>query len=74
MKLEEFVDQFADQFDLRSHETVAPSTCFKDLTDWSSLTLIMVIALVQTECGKNLSAKEIDNCQTVEDLYTLAKS
>ena len=71
MTLEDFVTQFADQFDDTDASEITASTEFHLLDEWSSLTGMGVIALVKTEYGKTITGKELRECETVEDVYNL---
>ena len=52
MDLNEFVTNFADQFDDTDPEEIQAETRFHDLDEWSSLMGMSVIALAKTEYGK----------------------
>jgi len=74
MELNEFIAQFAEQFDDIDASEIQASTVYKDLDEWSSLTVMSVIAFVKTEMGKTVTGKEISGCTTVEALYNLIQS
>ena len=74
MKLNEFVANFADQFDETDPEDIQANTVFHDLDDWSSLTGMGVIALAKTEYGKTITGAELRACVTVEDVFNLIAS
>lgn len=69
MKLEEFISVFADQFDDTDRAEFKPETRFKELDEWSSLTALTIIAMVDEECKKSISSDVIRNSETIEDLY-----
>lgn len=69
MELQSFITAFADQFEDTDPNEVSATTNFKDLDEWDSLTAMLVIGLVKTEYGKNITNAEIGNCETVEDLF-----
>lgn len=71
MELNEFVVDFANQFDDTDPEEIQAETKFHDLEEWSSLTGMGVIALAKTQYGKTITGAEIRECVTVEDLYNL---
>ncbi len=74
MDLNTFVAQFAEQFDDTDSSEISPETEFHDLDEWGSLTGMGVIAFVKTEYGKNITGKEIKECETVKDLFDLVAS
>ena len=74
MKLEEFVQLFAEQFDDTPVEKFTPSTIYKDLGEWGSLVALSIIAMVDEEMGKRISGGDLRSCKTIEDLYNLIES
>ena len=71
MELNEFVANFADQFDDTDASEIQASTAFHDLDEWSSLTGMGVIALAKTQYGKSITGAELKACVTVEDVFNL---
>lgn len=71
MELNEFVANFAEQFDETDASEIKADTVFHDLDEWSSLTGMGVIALAKTEYGKTITGAELKVCVTVEDVYNL---
>lgn len=74
MNLEDFVNNFAEQFDDTDPSEIQASTAFHDLEEWSSLTGMSVIAMAKTIYGKSLTGSELRSCVTVEDLFNLLNS
>lgn len=74
MQLDEFVKNFAEQFDDTDADEIMASTVFHDLEEWSSLTGMGVIALAKTQYGKTITGKELKECITVEDVFNLINS
>ena len=74
MNLEEFVNNFAEQFDDTDPSEIQANTAFHDLEAWSSLTGMSVIAMAKTIYGKSLTGSELRSCVTVEDLFNLLSS
>ena len=74
MELNEFVANFAGQFDDTDASEITASTVFHDLDEWSSLTGMGVIALAKTEYGKAITGAELKACVTVEDVFNLIKN
>ena len=65
MNLEEFVNNFAEQFDDTDPSEIQANTAFHDLEEWSS---------AKTIYGKSLTGSELRSCVTVEDLFNLLSS
>lgn len=74
MELNEFVENFANQFDDTDPAEIQASTIFHDLEEWSSLTGMSVIALAKTQYGKSITGAELKVCVTVEDVFNLINS
>ena len=73
MELNEFIANFADQFDETDASEIQADTEFHEIDEWGSLTGMGVIAMVKTVYGKTITGKEIRECVTVEDLFNLVK-
>lgn len=71
MKLDEFIANFAEQFDDTDASEITSTTVFHDLDEWGSLVGMGVIAMAKTQCGKTITSAEIKACVTVEDLFNL---
>lgn len=69
MELENFIIDFADQFEDTDPSEITPSTVYKDLDEWSSILAFSVIAMVKVNYGKTVTGAEIRHCNTVEDLF-----
>nr|WP_297658924.1 acyl carrier protein [uncultured Prevotella sp.] len=74
MELNEFVANFAEQFDDTDASEIQANTEFHDLDEWSSLTGMGVIAMAKTEYGKSITGAELKACKTVEDVFNLVKN
>ena len=74
MELNEFIENFAEQFDDTDASEIQANTEFHELDEWGSLTGMGVIAMVKTTYGKTITGKEIRECVTVEDLFNLVSS
>ena len=71
MEINEFIANFANQFDETKPSEIKVDTKFHELDEWSSLTGMGVIAMAKTIYGKTITGKEIKECVTVEDLFNL---
>ena len=74
MELNEFVVNFANQFDDTDPEEIKADTVFHDLDEWSSLTGMSVLAMAKTEYDKAITGAELKACVTVEDVFNLIKN
>ncbi len=74
MNLEEFVLNFANQFDETEPSEITSQTVFKDLDEWSSLLSLSIIAMCDEEYNVKVKGDDIRNTKTIEDLYNIVKS
>lgn len=74
MELQEFINNFADQFDDTDPSEIKAETVFKDLDEWSSLIALSIIAMVDEEYDITIKGDEIRNSETVEDLFNAIKA
>ncbi|MDO9580201.1 MAG: acyl carrier protein [Bacteroidales bacterium] len=74
MDLNEFVTLFAEQFDETPLDEFKPTTVYKDLEEWGSLTALSIIAMVDEELEKRITGADIRTSNTIEDLFTLIRS
>ncbi len=71
MELNDFIANFADQFDETDASEIQADTRFHDLEEWSSLTAMGIIAMVRTKYDKAVTGREIRDCETVEDIFNM---
>lgn len=69
MDLNDFITKFASQFFETDPDEFKADTVFKELDEWSSLSVIMIIALIDEAYGVTLDGTVINNAETIQDLY-----
>jgi len=74
MKLKEFVENFASQFEDTDVNEIKADTKFRELEEWSSLTALSVIAMIDEEYEVAIKGNDMRSATTVEDLYNVVKS
>ena len=74
MELQEFVQNFANQFDDTDAELFTPSTKFRDLEEWSSLIGLSIILMIDEEYGITIGADEMKQAQSIEELFNIVKA
>lgn len=74
MEIKEFIEKFADQFDDTDASVFTPATKFRELDEWSSLTALSIIAMVDEEYDITLKGDDIRNANTIEDLFNTIKT
>lgn len=73
MDLNEFITNFAEQFDETDASEIKADTNFKELAEWSSLIALSIIAMVDEEYDVIIKGADIKNSSTVEDLFNVVK-
>jgi len=71
LNLVEFIKKFAEQFDETDVETFKPNTKFKALADWTSMTALLIIAMINDEYDVIIKGDDIRNSETIEDLFNV---
>jgi len=74
MEINEFIANFAEQFDDTDASVFTPETKFKELEEWSSLIALTVIAMVDEEYDVTLKGDDIRNSNTIDDLFNIVKA
>jgi acyl carrier protein len=74
MELQEFITNFANQFEETDSSVFTKDTVFKNLDEWSSLLALSIIAMVDEQYGVALKGDDIRSANTIEDLYNIIKS
>ena len=74
MNIQEFVVNFANQFDDTELEVFAPETSFRELEEWSSLTGLAVLNMIAKKYEVKITPAELKSVETVEALYNLVAS
>ena len=74
MEIEKFIENFAAQFEETDAEAFAPEIKFREIDEWSSLTALSIIAMVDEEYHVKLTGDDIRASKTIEDVYNCVKS
>lgn len=74
MEIKDFIEHFAEQFDDTELSEFTPETVFHELEEYTSLTALSIIAMVDEEYGVTLNANDMSSSVTIEDLFNIVKS
>jgi acyl carrier protein len=69
----DFIGKFAEQFDETDASQFKTDTKFKTLVDWSSMTALSIIAMVDDEYDVAIKGDDIRKSETIEDLFNIVK-
>ncbi|RZK56555.1 MAG: acyl carrier protein [Pedobacter sp.] len=73
MEENDFVKNFAQQFDETDPQSISINTNFKDLDEWSSLVALSLMAMVDEEYGVRITADDFKNSSTLADVLEIIK-
>ena len=73
MNIQEFIDNFAAQFDETDPDEIKADTKFKDLDEWSSLTALSIIAMVDDEYDVIIKGNDILKSDTIQVLFAIVE-
>jgi len=74
MDIKEFIEKFVEQFDEEPTTEVTPGTRHHEMDGWSSLIALSVMAMIDEEYDVKITADEMRNSQTVQELFDIVKS
>ena len=74
MSIEEFIRTVEEEFEDLEPGTLGKDTVFRNLEAWNSMLALIIIAKIDTTYNITVSAEELANCDTLEELYTIVKS
>lgn len=74
MDISEFTQQFVEVFDDAEGLNLTPDTYFKELDEYSSLTVLSIIAFADEHFNVVITGKEIRDTETIQDLFDLIQS
>ena len=67
----EFTENFAAQLDDTDEALFTAETKFKELDEWSSLTALSIIAMVDDEYDVIIKGNDITNSDTIQELFNI---
>ncbi len=70
----EFISLLEKEFDDLSPGTLTPNTNYRDIPNWSSMHALIIIAFADAHFNVELTATELKNTQTIQDLYNVIQS
>lgn len=74
MDLSIFIKNIAEQFDETDLYSFSPETRYKELPEWSSLTALSIIALIEEEYNVRIKGSDIVNTSTLNELFNIVQS
>lgn len=74
MEIREFIENFADQFEDTDASVFTPETKFRELEEWSSLSALSILAMIDEEYDVQVKADEMRKTNTILELFDLVKN
>ena len=74
MDINQFIANFAEQFEEMEPSDFSPETNFRDNDEWCSMLALSVMAMVDEEYDVQLTATEMRSAETIEDLFKIINS
>lgn len=74
MEINEFIANFADQFEETDASIFTADTEFKELEEWSSLIALTVMSMIDDEYDVQLTATDMRKAHTIQDLFNIVNS
>lgn len=74
MELNEFIENFANQFEETDASVFTAETEFRTLDEWSSLIALSIMAMIDEEYDIQLKADEMRKANTIHELFNIVSS
>ena len=74
MEIKDFIEHLTEQYEEVDPQSFNPETKFKEFDEYSSLTALSIIAMVDDEYGITLKGDDIRQATTVQDLFDITKA
>lgn len=71
MEIKEFIEKFAEVIEVENVDALTAETEFRNLDEWSSLSVMLLIAFFDEEFEKEIGGTGIKKCDTIQDLFNL---
>ena len=72
MEIKEFIEKLAEAIEIEEVDNLTAETEFRNLDEWSSLSVMLLIAFFDEDLEKQIGDTDIKKCKTLGDLYNLA--
>ena len=74
MKINDFIQNFANQFDETDASEFQATTEFRQLDEWSSLSSLAIISMIDDEYDVVINGNDLRNYNTIENLFAIVES
>lgn len=74
MDIKDFIEKFADEFEMTEPEVFTEDTKYKELEEWDSLLGLSIIGMIKNTYGVKVTGEEVKNAGTIMGLYKIVES
>ncbi|MBP6731436.1 MAG: acyl carrier protein [Chitinophagales bacterium] len=74
MQLNDFIKKFAECFNETDAAAIQADTRFRELDEWGSMMALIVIAMIDGDFDKTITADDLKSAETVAGLFEIVKS
>lgn len=72
--MEQFIKDFEEQFEEVESGSLGPDTELESIEEWSSLQILVIIAMLDSKYNVKVNGAELQEAKTVADIYNLVQS
>lgn len=74
MEPQEFIKNFANQFEDTDASEITMETSFRDLDEWDSLVALAILNMIAKKYGVKLTFDDMRQTNTVQELFNVVES
>ncbi len=74
MQSEDFIQKFALCFHQTEPTSINAETKFRELEEWGSMLALIVIAMIDSDFGKTITAEDLKSVASVAELFEAVKN
>ena len=74
MNIDNFIENFAGEFEETPIENFSMDTEFKSLEEWNSLTALSIISMIDDNYDNTITGADLRKCVTIKELFDLVSS
>ena len=74
MQLEDFVQKIAACFHQTEPASITAATRFRELEEWGSMLALIMIAMIDSDFNKTMTAEDLKSVNTVAELFEVVKN
>lgn len=74
MDTQEFIKNFANQFEDTDASEITMETSFRDIDEWDSLVALAILNMIAKKYGVKLTFDDMRQTNTVQELFNVVES